>query len=102
MFALGGAASNGALLKAPVIKEIAARHHEPPAQIIIRRRLRGCLSVIPGATDHAYIGENTRVIGSALSDYDMRRISAPDEERRFFSMYCRRAGQSVPNTKLHD
>lgn len=48
-FPLGGAMSNGAILKDPVINEIAEKHHKSPAQIVIRWHLQEGLSVIPGS-----------------------------------------------------
>jgi diketogulonate reductase-like aldo/keto reductase len=85
-FPLGGAMSNGALFRDPVIKKIADAHGKSPAQIIIRWHIQEGFSVIPGATDHNYIKENISTMDFALSQYEMDQIRALNKEKRFFNM----------------
>ena len=54
-FPLGGAMSNGALFKDPVIKKIAEAHGKTPAQVILRWHIQEGFSVIPGASNPDYI-----------------------------------------------
>lgn len=83
-FPLGGAMSNGALLKDPVICSIAEAHGVTPAQVIIRWHLQEGLSVIPGATNHDYIKENIASMNFELSSDDMNKIRRIDKETCFF------------------
>lgn len=85
-FPLGGAMSNGALFKDPVIKDIAQAHGKTPAQVILRWHIQEGFSVIPGASNPDYIKENIEIFDFALSDDEMARIRALDKEQRFFNM----------------
>ena len=70
-FPLGGAMSQGAILKDPVIMKIAERHHKSPVQVILRWHLQEGLSVIPGSRNPQHIMENAQIFDFALSDADM-------------------------------
>ena len=83
-YPLGGAASNGALLKDPVIKRIAEAHGKTPAQIILRWHIQEGFSVIPGATNPDYIKENIQIFDFALTDDEMRQMRSLNKEQRFF------------------
>ena len=76
--------SQGALLKDPVIVEIAQRLKKSPAQVIIRWHLQEGLSVIPGSKNPQHIMENVQVFDFALSDRDMQAIRALNKEQRVF------------------
>lgn len=101
-FPLGGAMSNGALFRDPVIKKIAADHHKTPAQVIIRWHLQEGFSVIPGATDHGYIKENISVFDFALSQYEMGEIRALNKEDRFFKSTMETTERMCNQFKLND
>lgn len=101
-FPLGGAMSNGALFRDPVIKKIAADHHKSPAQVIIRWHLQEGFSVIPGATDHNYIKENISVFDFALSQYEMNEIRALNKEDRFFKSTMESTARMCSQYKLND
>lgn len=83
-YPLGGAASNGALFKDPVIIDIAKEHNVTPAQVIIRWHIQEGHSVIPGATDHGYIKENIESMNFRLTDDDMARMRSLNKEKRFY------------------
>lgn len=85
-FPLGGAMSNGALLKDPVIKKIVEAHGKSPAQIILRWHIQEGFSVIPGATNPDYIKENIQIFDFALSDEEMQQMRSLNKEQRFFNM----------------
>ena len=101
-FPLGGQMSQGALLKDPVIVEIAQRLKKSPAQVIIRWHLQEGLSVIPGSKNPQHIMENVQVFDFALSDRDMQAIRNLNKEQRFFNMDYKQAEQFMLNWKIDD
>lgn len=101
-FPLGGAMSNGALFKDPVIKKIAEIHGKTPAQIILRWHIQEGFSVIPGATDHGYIAENINIFDFELSQDEMSQIRKLDKEQRFFNMDYKQAEQFMLNWEMDD
>ena len=85
-FPLGGRESKGEILRDPVINEIAQAHGKSAAQVIIRWHLQEGFSVIPGASNPAYIKENIEVFDFALSNVEMAKIRALNKEKRYFNM----------------
>lgn len=84
-FPLGGAMSDGALLKDTTIRKIAAAHGKTAAQIILRWHIQEGFSVIPGATNPDYINENILIFDFALTDDEMEAIRSLNKEQRFFN-----------------
>lgn len=84
-FPLGGAMSDGALLKDPVIMKIAEAHGKTPAQVILRWHIQEGFSVIPGASNPDYIKENIRIFDFALTDGEMEQMRSLNKEQRFFN-----------------
>lgn len=84
-FPLGGAMSNGALLKDSTIMKIAEAHGKTPAQVILRWHIQEGFSVIPGASNPDYIKENIQIFDFALSGEDMVAIRSLNKEKRFFN-----------------
>lgn len=101
-FPLGGAMSNGALFKDPVIKNVAAAHGKTPAQVILRWHIQECHSAIPGAIYHPYITENIDIFDFELSPDEMAAIRALNKEQRFFNMDYKEAEQFMLNWKMDD
>ena len=85
-FPLGGAMSNGALLKDPTIMEIAKAHGKTAAQVILRWHIQEGFSVIPGASNPDYIKENIDIFDFTLTDDEMVEMRGLNKERRFFNM----------------
>ena len=85
-FPLGGAMSNGALLKDPTIMEIAKAHDKTPAQVILRWHIQEGFSVIPGASNPDYIKENIQIFDFELTDEEMAQMRGLNKEKRFFNM----------------
>ena len=85
-FPLGGAMSNGALLKDPTIMEIAKAHGKTAAQVILRWHIQEGFSVIPGASNPDYIKENIDIFDFELTDEEMAQMHALNKEERFFNM----------------
>lgn len=85
-FPLGGAMSNGTLLKDPTIMEIAKAHGKTAAQVILRWHIQEGFSVIPGASNPDYIKENIDIFDFTLTDDEMAEMRGLNKERRFFNM----------------
>lgn len=101
-FPLGGAMSNGALFKHPMIQEIAAAHDKTPAQVILRWHIQEGHSAIPGATDHGYITENIDIFDFELTPFEMDQIRKLNKEQRFFHMDYKQAEEFMHNWKMDD
>jgi 2,5-diketo-D-gluconate reductase A len=68
----------GALLRDPVIVDVAAHHGRSPAQVVIRWHLQSGLVTIPKSQDPTRIRENLDVFDFALSEADMAAIDGLD------------------------
>lgn len=102
-FPLGGAMSNGALLKDPVIMDIAKAHGKTPAQVILRWHIQEGFSVIPGASNPDYIKENIEIFDFELSSEEMSRMRGLNKEQRFFNMPLEEKEKAyLLNSKLPD
>lgn len=101
-FPLGGAMSNGALLRDPVICSIAEAHGKTPVQIILRWHIQEGFSVIPGASNPDYIRENIRIFDFELTDEEMARIRSLNQEKRFFNMSLEDKERVYLNTPMKD
>ena len=99
-FPLGGAASEGALFKDPVIQKIAKAHGKTPAQIILRWHIQEGFSVIPGATNPDYIKENISIFDFVLTDEEMQQMRSLNKEQRFFNSSLEDIEKMVWSTKL--
>ena len=60
--------SNGALLRDPVIKQIAEAHGKTPAQVILRWHIQEGFSVIPGASNP--VNKEKRFFNATLEDVE--------------------------------
>lgn len=85
-FPLGGAMSNGTLLKDPTIMEFAKAHGKTAAQVILRWHIQEGFSVIPGASNPDYIKENIDIFDFTLTDDEMAEMRGLNKKRRFFNM----------------
>lgn len=101
-FPLGGAMSDGALLKDSTILKIAEIHGKSAAQIILRWHIQEGFSVIPGATNPDYIKENIEIFDFELSDKEMASIRSLNKEKRFFNATLEQVEKMVWNAKLDD
>lgn len=101
-FPLGGAMSNGALFRDPVIRRIAEAHGKTPAQVILRWHIQEGFSAIPGAIRHDYIKENISIFDFILTDEEMKAMRALNKEKRFFNMNYKEAEQFMLNWKIED
>lgn len=101
-FPLGGAMSDGALLRDPTILKIAGAHGKSAAQIILRWHIQEGFSVIPGATNPAYIEENIGIFDFKLSDAEMGQMRSLNKEKRFFNMPLGEKGEVYLKMQLPD
>lgn len=92
-FPLGGAMSNGALLKDSTIMKIAEAHGKSAAQVILRWHIQEGFSVINGATNPDYIKENIQIFDFELSDEEMQTMRSLNKEQRFFNATLEQAEQ---------
>ena len=99
-YPLGGAQSQGLLLRDPVIKKIAEAHGKSPAQIILRWHIQEGFSVIPGATNPDYIKENIQIFDFALTDEEMQQMRSLNKEQRIFNASMEDVERMVWGTKL--
>ncbi len=72
----------GAVLRDPVLADIAAAHGVSPAQVVLRWHLDLGVAVIPKSVTPARIRENFDVFGFALSQADHTRIAGLDRGER--------------------
>ena len=101
-FPLGGAMSQGALFKEPVLQQIAKAHGKTPAQVIIRWHLQEGFSVIPGSTKHNHITENISTMDFALSQAEMDAIRALNKEQRFYNATFEQTKMFIEGRKMKD
>lgn len=72
----------GELLNDPVLQEIGAKYGKTVAQVILRWDLQHGVITIPKSTKEARIIENASIYDFSLSEEDMNRIDALNENRR--------------------
>lgn len=85
-YPLGGThGGNNVLFADPVINEIAGRYGKTPAEIILRWHVQEGFSTIPGSRNENHIRQNITVLDFELSEDDMNRIRALDDEKRFYT-----------------
>ena len=101
-FPLGGAMSNGMLLKDPVINSIAQAHGKTAAQIILRWHIQEGFSVIPGSKNPQHIQENINIFDFELTDDEMAQIRALDKEERVFQLSKEDAERFFLSVKMKD
>lgn len=101
-FPLGGAMSDGALLKDPAILKIAESHGKSAAQIILRWHIQEGFSVIPGASNPDYIKENIDIFDFELTDEEMGRMRSLNKEKRFFNVSLEEKERTYLNRQMKD
>mgnify|MGYP001109430014 CR=1 FL=1 len=84
-YPLGGAQSQGLLLRDSVITKIADNHGKSPAQIILRWHIQAGNIVIPGSKNPAHIKDNFNLFDFALTDDEMAKITALDKQKRYYT-----------------
>ena len=72
----------GELLDHPVLEEIAMKAEKTTAQVILRWDLQNGVITIPKSIKEHRIIQNAQVFDFELTDEDMQRISALNENKR--------------------
>lgn len=72
-------------LDIPVLKELAAKYHKTPAQVVIRWHIQRDVIVIPKSIHKERIVENAQVFDFTLSADELDAIDALNENKRFGS-----------------
>lgn len=101
-FPLGGAMSDGMLLKDPVITSIAQAHGKSAAQVILRWHIQEGFSVIPGSKNPKHIQENINIFDFELTDDEMARIRGLNKEERVFRLSKEDAEKFFLSVKMKD
>ena len=73
-----------ALLREPVLADIAARLGRTPAQVVLRWHVQMGFSVIPGSRNVDHIRDNLAVLDFELTDADMAAIATLDKGVRYY------------------
>ena len=84
-FPLGGRGHTQELFNDPTISSIAAAHSKTSAQVLLRWHLQAGNIAIPGSSNEAHIAENFDIFDFELTDAEMQRIAAMDQNRRHAS-----------------
>lgn len=66
-----------------VITELADKYGKTPAQIILRWHLQAGFIAIPGSSNPDHIAENYDIFDFELTNEDMEKIKAVDEQKRY-------------------
>ena len=82
-YPFGGRANTHKVLKNEVIAEIANAHQKTPAQIILRWQIQAGYIAIPGSKNSAHIEENFNIFDFQLSNDEMQKIFALNQNQRF-------------------
>ena len=81
-YPLGGRGHTSELLNDGTISSIAKAHGVSSAQVILRWDLQRGIVVIPGSSNPDHIKENLDLFGFELSDEEMARINALDQNEK--------------------
>ena len=84
-FPLGGRGNTQTLFNDETISAIATAHGKTSAQVILRWHLQAGNIAIPGSSNEAHISENFDIFDFELTDAEMQRIAAMDQNRRHAS-----------------
>lgn len=80
---LGMAAKDDSLLGHLVVTAAAEANHKTPAQVLLRWGIQRGTSIIPKSSNAQRMRENLDVMDFALTEEEMRAISALNEDKRF-------------------
>jgi len=77
--------AKGRVLNNPVIKELAGKKGKTPAQISLKWSVQKGNVVIPKASSHGHLAENTDIFGFELTPEEMDKIDSIKENIRMVS-----------------
>jgi methylglyoxal/glyoxal reductase len=73
----------GRLLEHPLLQEIAAQYNKTTAQVILRWDIQNQIVTIPKSVKEARIIENANIFDFSLTESDIEKINALNENKRF-------------------
>lgn len=73
----------GRLLEHPILQEIAAQYNKTTAQVILRWDIQNQIVTIPKSVKEVRIIENANIFDFSLSESDIQKITALNENKRF-------------------
>lgn len=82
-FSLNMADASESVMEQAVIKKIASAHDRTAAQVLLRWGVQRGTSIVPKTTSVERLKENIALFDFALSDDEMKTITALDQHRRF-------------------
>ncbi|MEO8270789.1 MAG: aldo/keto reductase, partial [Aureliella sp.] len=90
---LGMAQSSDSVLEQAVVQQIAEQHGRTPAQVVLRWGVQRGTAVIPKTSRPERLKENIDLFNFALSDSQIKQISALDQHCRFNDpgVFCEQA-----------
>lgn len=72
------------LLQEPLFAELGKKYGKSAAQIILRWHIQADNIVIPGSKNPTHIKENFALFDFALTDEEMTKVTALDQQRRYY------------------
>ena len=80
---LGAATLDESVMDQQVVRDVAQRHGKTPAQVVLRWGVQRGTAIVPKTSKPERMVENRSIFDFALSDDEMRSISALNRNRRF-------------------
>lgn len=74
-----------ALIEEPLFSELGKKYGKSNAQIILRWHIQDGNIVIPGSKNPEHIKANFDLFDFSLTDDEMKRISAMDKQKRYYT-----------------
>lgn len=93
---------NGPLLKNPVIKEIADKHHKSVPQVLLKWALQRNLHIIPRSKNPDHIASNLELFDFELDKDDLDKIKSLDTHSRICMGYFCVPEGADPNKEIWD
>lgn len=82
-YPFGGRGHTKEMFSEEILTDIAGNHQKTAAQVLVRWHLQSGFIVIPGSSNPEHIAENYAVFDFELSDDEMEKIAALNENQRF-------------------
>ncbi|SIO61654.1 D-xylose reductase [Singulisphaera sp. GP187] len=80
---LGAATLDESVMEQQVVRDVAQRHGKTPAQVVLRWGVQRGTAIVPKTSKPERMVENRSIFDFALTDDEMRSISALNRNRRF-------------------
>ena len=74
-----------AMQEEPVFVKLGEKYGKAPAQVILRWHVQMGTSIIPGSKNPAHIRDNFALFDFSLTDEEMAKIGAMDQQKRYYT-----------------